>query len=264
MKLFSWRNTRVLILLIILFFAAVFTKGQRLSSTQWIAPLEVAIYPINADGTPATARYIQKLTAKHFSAIDTFFANQGKKHKLSIQRPTHTQLGPQIKTQPPSQPDQNANPLSNILWGLRVRYWAWQNTPKNFATTDDQVRMYILYEQGQEGQALRHSVGLQKGLLGFVHAYAQRAQTQENNIIISHELLHTVGASDKYANNGEPQATRGYGNPEQKPLYPQRRAEIMAVRRALTATSSEMPKSLRSSVINSHTAKEINWISAED
>ena len=45
---------------------------------------------------------------------------------------------------------------------------------------------------------LAHSLGLQKGLIGVVNAFASSSQAAENNVVIAHELLHTVGATDKY------------------------------------------------------------------
>jgi hypothetical protein len=45
---------------------------------------------------------------------------------------------------------------------------------------------------------LPHSVGLQKGLVGVVHAFADPDMTGSNNVVITHEILHTLGASDKY------------------------------------------------------------------
>ena len=63
-----------------------------------------------------------------------------------------------------------------------------------------------------------------------------------NNVVIAHEILHTLGASDKY----DP-ATRaplfpiGYAEPEREPRFPQEFAEIMAGRYAMTRTPSKCP-----------------------
>jgi hypothetical protein len=48
-------------------------------------------------------------------------------------------------------------------------------------------------------------------------------------------------------------------DPDQKPLYPQTRAEIMAGRRALSETDAEIPDSLKDVVIGPLTAQEIHW-----
>src|SRR5205807_8297574 len=104
------------------------------------------------------------------------------------------------------------------------------------------------------------SHGLQKGLVGVVHAFAQPAMAGSNNIVIAHELMHTLGASDKYApGSGEPLYPAGFADPERQPLSPQTQAEIMAGRRALSAQVFEMPQGLRDVVVGPSTALEILW-----
>ena len=105
-----------------------------------------------------------------------------------------------------------------------------------------------------------HSLGLQKGLIGVVNAFAARDMNAENNVIIAHELLHTVGATDKYdpATN-QPRFPEGYGDPEQTPLLPQQYAEVMAGRIAVSKTEAVTPHTLGSVLIGSTTAQEIGW-----
>jgi hypothetical protein len=82
----------------------------------------------------------------------------------------------------------------------------------------------------------------------------------ENNVIIAHELLHTVGATDKYnLSNDSPRFPDGYGDPEQVPLYPQLSAELMAGRRVLSPDKWQQPTSLGEVVIGPATALEIRW-----
>jgi hypothetical protein len=81
-----------------------------------------------------------------------------------------------------------------------------------------------------------------------------------NNIVIAHELLHTVGATDKYdLTTGLPLYPSGFADPDQQPLYPQDNAEIMAGRRAVSAQEAQMPQSLRHVVVGPATASEIRW-----
>ncbi len=122
------------------------------------------------------------------------------------------------------------------------------------------IRIFVLYHDPSTLQSAPDSHGLQKGLIGVVHAFAEPGMAGGNNIVIAHELMHTLGATDKYAlGTGAPLYPSGFGDPERKPLYPQTRAEIMAGRRALSATEAEMPSSLRDVVVGSATAAEIRW-----
>jgi hypothetical protein len=106
-----------------------------------------------------------------------------------------------------------------------------------------------------------HSLGLQKGLLGVVYAFADRDMTGSNNIVIAHEFLHTVGATDKYdPGDDRPSFPDGYADPDQQPLFPQEHTEVMAGRRMLSGQEWEMPTGLGQVVIGPQTATEINWV----
>lgn len=259
MKVFSFRNIRVVILLSVLAIAAIYTQEQRLNTTSWFKPIEVTIFPINGDNTQKTENYIEQLSLSDFQDIDDFFNRGAKQYHLIVEQPVLTTLSSSIKDKPPAPPENRNSIFDVMMWSLNLRYWAWKNTPDNKSNTD-RIRLYVLYHQTQDNQPLDHSLGLQKGLIGVIHAFADTRQNPQNAIIMSHEILHTVGASDKYGYNNQPIYPEGYAKPEQKPLYPQRNAEIMAGRTPLSKIESKIPKSLRYVLVGKTTAEEINWL----
>lgn len=262
MQLFSFRNFRILLLIAILATVAIYSKTQLLRSTAWLEPMQVSIYPINGDNSPKTARYIQGLSHGSFSDIDQFMQRESKKFNLLEEQPTRTTLGSEVMASPPPPPEiESKNTLSTMLWSLKLRYWAWKNTPDNRSNLN-RVRIFVLYYQPNDEQPLAHSLGIQKGLIGVVHAFASKKQQPQNNIVIAHELLHTVGASDKYDNNNQPIFPDGYAEPNRNPRYPQYRAEIMSGRIPTSLTRSQMAKSLKRCVVGLKTAREINWVIA--
>lgn len=256
--MYGLRNLRLLILFGVLILAIVYTVHQFIYSRAWNSPLQVVIYPINGDGTEHTQHYIDTLTEAHFNDIDQFMAREAKRYQLLLVHPTKTRLGPQVSQPPPKLPE-DAGPFTSLLWGLKTRWWAYKVTPENDDGWDT-VRMYVAYHSGQRLGALDHSLGLQKGLMGIVNAFALVSQNKQNNIVIAHELLHTVGATDKYNTTLAPIYPEGYANPHRKPLYPQRSAEIMAGRIPTSEYASYMAHSLKSVIIGPKTAKEINWL----
>ncbi len=259
MKVFSFTTFRIILLLSLLAFAAIYTKEQWRSTHFWYKPIEVVIYPINADGYQATQDYIHTLSQQTFQDIDTFFTQQAKHYQLIASPPVVTVLGPQINTVPPPPPADRQSPLQVILWSLRLRYWAYRHTPDQQSNIN-RIRLFVLYHQGQKGQALPHSLGLQKGRLGVIHAFASHSQDRQNTIVMAHEILHTVGATDKYdLSNNQPVFPDGFALPHRTPLYPQRYAEIMAGRIPVSPTRSVMPPDLRFCTIGQKTASEINW-----
>ncbi len=258
MKLFSFKSLRIATLLLLLAGVAFYTKDVRLTARGWYKPLHVTIFPINGDGSNASAKYIDQLTSADFASIDDFMARQGRRYKVISSKPTITRLGASVEDRPPEAPDPGSNVLSIVLWSLKLRWWTYWNTPDD-QSNKQRVRMFVLYYEGKEGVPLKHSLGLQKGFIGVVHAFARHNQSQQNNIVIAHELLHTVGATDKYDAQGQPIFPNGFAEPHRDPLYPQRRAEIMAGRVPLSPHDWKMARNLRAVVIGAQTAREINW-----
>ncbi len=109
--------------------------------------------------------------------------------------------------------------------------------------------------------SLKHSTALERGRIGTVNLFASKKQSSSNKVVLVHELLHTFGAKDKYdLVTGQPINPVGYANPEQKPLYPQTRAEIMGGYIPLSATKSKTPDGLEYTMISRLTAQEMGWV----
>jgi len=254
-----WKLTRIVILLVILITLLFYGKIQKLQARSWAVPLQVVIYPINGDNnSPSVNEYINGLDDTVFQPIDSFTQQYSPLYQLATHQPTHTQLGAVMTLQPPESPKPDANVIAIIWWSIKLRYWAYQHTPDSNSNLH-RIRVFVYYHEPVEGRHLQHSLGLDKGLIAVVHGFAAENYDQQNNVVIVHELLHTVGAADKYAANNEPLFPIGYAAPNQLPLYPQSKAEIMAIAIPKTATSSRMASSLDECVIGEQTAKEINW-----
>jgi hypothetical protein len=107
---------------------------------------------------------------------------------------------------------------------------------------------------------LPDSLGLSKGLVAIARLFAGRSAEDANQVVIVHELLHTLGASDKYdPRNGLPLVPDGLADPARDPRYPQTHGEIMAGRIAVSARRAELPRSLADMVVGPATAREIGW-----
>jgi hypothetical protein len=253
-----WRMVRMTVLFFVLLVTGLSTWSTKVRVANWERTLWVAIYPINADGTMASARYIATLDASAFAPIDAFFAREAARYSIKLSHPVGTHLYAPVTEIPPSLAP-NAGLLGTIIWSLKLRYWAWHATHgRDEATPDAQV--FVLYHDPDITAAVRHSLGLEKGMLGVVYAFAAPRATQPNDVVIAHELMHTLGASDKYdPDNDAPLYPEGYAEPNRKPLMPQVHAEIMAGRMMLSPTSWEMPESLEAIVMGPQTASEIHW-----
>jgi hypothetical protein len=253
----GFKLLRILFLLIILLIVALGTWLDRYRSTRWREPLYVSIYPIAADDSAVTGSYVAALDADRFKPIDDFFKREAQRYRLQAAAPIRTRLRDPLHTLPPQRaPD--AGWIATGWWSLRLRYWAWHVS--GHVGEPEDIRIFVLFHDPALTPSVPHSLGLTKGLIGVVYAFAAPQMNGANDVVIAHELLHTLGASDKYrAGDDAPRFPDGYGDPNQVPLYPQRTAEIMAGRRMLSAERWEQADSLEEAVIGPSTALEIRW-----
>ena len=252
------RGVRIALLLAVLGMVALDAWLTKTRTTSWENTLRVSLYPIVADGQPATREYVGKLTREDFAAIESFLRTQAPEYGVAIQEPARIWLRPALDQLPPL-PPQDRGLFGTIGWSLKLRWWASrreaaQPSPRGHA------RIFVLYYDPASTSAVAHSLGLKEGLIGIVHAFASRAQAPTNNIVIAHEVLHTLGATDKYEPaTGQPRYPEGYADPDASPRHPQEAAEIMAGRIPLSASRAEIPVSLDQVVVGAATAAEIGW-----
>ena len=253
----GFKTLRVTILLVVLAFVAWGTWFDRYRSTRWQTPLFVAIYPIAADASAATADYVAGIDTERYAPIDRFFAREGERYHIGTAEPVRTRLHAAL-TQMPPQRASDASLFGTIAWSLHLRYWAWRMSRGSGEPQD--IRVFVLYHDPRLSPTVPHSLGLSKGLIGVVYAFADHRMDGANDVVIAHEMLHTLGASDKYAAGDDaPLYPDGYGDPSQVPLYPQAAAELMAGRRMLAANRWEQPESLDEVVVGAASATEIRW-----
>jgi hypothetical protein len=253
----GFKMLRILILLLVLLVVALTTWQDRYLSTRWQNPLYVAIYPIAADESPVTRAYVAAVDAESFRPIDRFFAREAARYHLATDEPIRTRLRGELHDHPPQRAP-GAGLLATALWSLRLRYWAWRVS--GHAHEPEDIRIFVLFHDPALTATVPHSLGLTKGLLGVVYAFAAPEMSGENNVVIAHELLHTVGATDKYDPvTDAPRFPDGYGDATQTPLYPQLTAELMAGRRAMAPDAGQQAMSLDEVVIGPVTALEIRW-----
>jgi hypothetical protein len=253
-----FRTLRIAVLSLVLINVAVGAWLARARSTSWEHPLRVAVFPIDADGSPATRAYLEGLARAEFQAIDDFFGEEARRYGVELSDPVDVFLAPEVRAIPPQSPA-GGSVLNVMLWSLQLRYWAWRHA--EYPGPEPDVRLFVLYHDPEQVTRVPHSLGLQQGLIGVVYAFAGDGQAEQNNVVIAHELLHTLGASDKYEpSTNQPGHPDGYAEPDREPLWPQDLAEIMAGRIPISADESQMPEGLEQALVGVATAREIRWI----
>ncbi|MFH1017314.1 MAG: serine/threonine-protein kinase [Pseudomonadota bacterium] len=94
---------------------------------------------------------------------------------------------------------------------------------------------------------------------GLVFVPLSPKENEESRVRIAHEILHILGASDKYDERGAPEIPEGIAAPRNDPRYPQLWGEIMSRCVPLAENDCRPLKTLREAAIGDRTAEEIGW-----
>src|SRR6056297_15397 len=254
-----FRKLRIALLLYVLLFVAAGAWINRAATTDWDDTLYLNVYPLNGDGSKKAADWIARLEERDFAPIERYLQSEAERYGRTPERALDITLAPKLDESPP-RPPADANPLRVMAWSLRLRWWAWRAT-RDDGVPEADIKLFVHYFAPADDRVLGPSLGLEKGLVGIVNAFASRTMRGANRVVITHELLHTLGATDKYnASTSQPLAPAGLADPDRRPLYPQQRAEIMAGRVALSPSEARIPEDLQRTTVGPLTAAEIGLI----
>lgn len=257
------RKLRIAVLLYVLAFVAVGQYLTTRSSRAWDAPLWVDVYPVHGDTSAAVERYVAALDEPDFEAVEAFFAAEAESASLAIGRPFRFDVAPPLAEPPPALP-RAPGVLGVLGWSLRMRWFTTRLVWSSDRPRPDIV-LYAVYHGAEPARVLDDSGALEKGMIVVANLFANSAAEATNHVVIAHELLHTVGATDKYdPRTGMPVHPVGFAAPAARPRFPQQRAELMAGRIPLAAERARMPASLREVVVGPATAAEIGWTARTD
>lgn len=253
-----FKAIRVAILLFILVIVAGVTWMTKYRALTWNRTLDVVIYPINADKSDVSRVYIANLQQDTFQPIAGLMQDEAKRYGLANNEPVRVWLAPELAAIPPA-PPASGNVFSIMAWSLKLRYWASQHD--DFERTKPNIRLFALFHDPARTPVLAHSLGLEKGMLGVANVFASRRQAGSNNVVLAHEMLHTLGATDKYdLQTVQPIFPDGYAEPNKDPRYPQESAEIMGGRIPVSAGRAEIPDDLAQCTVGAATARELRWL----
>jgi len=247
---------RIVALLTVLFVLVVGTWMAERRLASWDNPIWVTVYPIAAATDEATLNYVNSVTEDNFEQVNRFLDRELGLYSVELTPPIRFQIAPVSEEIPPSIPDRMST-ASIAWWSLKMRWWSWNKQRTDGLVAAD-VQMFVLFHRLGRPNEMNLSVGMRKGMYGLVKAYAGRQHNARNQLIFTHELLHVLGATDKYIfATGEPEFPFGYSEPNKRPLFPQTTAEIMGMRIPLSAFESIEPESLEQCRIGRRTAEEI-------
>jgi hypothetical protein len=170
-------------------------------------------------------------------------------------------LGPiEVTEDPPT-------PAGATLFDLaRYTFRLWQYLRRVDASAGPQVNhadmaIYVVtHVPKYDERPLVEGASQQGGKVGIVQVELEPKMVDFALFVTAHELMHTLGATDKYDPIGRTLIPAGLPEPTLSPIYPQRYAEVMARNLVLSETKERTPNSLDELRVGAITAQEIGWL----
>jgi hypothetical protein len=124
------------------------------------------------------------------------------------------------------------------------------------------ARIYLVaLPPAKASRALVEGQSEQGGRVGTVEVEMGTDSADFALIVVAHELFHTLGATDKYDEQGRTLLPLGLAEPDRIPALPQRFVEVMARDRPVGPNDERPPDGLDDMAVGPVTAHEIGWSS---
>jgi hypothetical protein len=231
---------------------------RRQARKAWTTPLRVAL--VLVERQPVAAELTARLASR---ALDL-------EQRLRQERLRHTGLdeapfsivvkGPVAAARDaPRVQEQDFAGLVKHAW----RLWQWTRDIDERGQVEWRgydSRIYLVLKPAQRlAPAFVEGESEDGGRVGVASADIDASMLDFTLFVATHELFHTLGASDKYDTAGHARFPDGFAAPERQPLYPQPGAELMARNVPLSEGVERPPETLAELWIGELTAREIGW-----
>lgn len=239
---------------------AVRDHSARRARLAWQRPLEIALVllaraELDADALAAFEERVPELER----ALEREFERYGG----GFPPFRFTRFGPVPEREAP--PRASADP--GLFEPLRVSYalfWFARHSDDaaNVTGSFDGTIYVVLSPPRSAKLALVEGLGQDGGRIAITSIELSEDSVDFGLFVVTHELFHLLGASDRYAPDGTALLPEGLGDPEREPLYPQDSAEVMARGRVLEPGQEVPPSDLAELRVGARTAAEIGWLKA--
>lgn len=255
---------RVSVLLSVLFIVVLFAVKDvqsRRERNAWRRTLDVAVVLVHPqDSAPLDPDALRGLSER-IPALEEHLHAEAERHHPGIGPPFRIKMfGPIDVVAAPPKPESDG-PIDLAKQAARLALWLHDVDPKAGVEPgfwDSRVYVSVrppasAKRRFASGQSEQH------GRVGTVDVEIDPSMIDLTLFVVTHELLHTIGATDKYDESGRTLIPDGLAEPSAVPLYPQRFAEVMSRNRPVSPTLEVIPESLDELAIGVMTAREIGW-----
>ena len=235
---------------------------SRRARTEWQRPLEVAVALVQLGVVDPSA--LRALRAR-FPALEARLRDEYHRHGGRLPRPiAFTLFGPvTVDRAPPADPDTTLFSLVQHAY----EQWRWTHAVdvgSKLPARGFDSRIYVLVRAPEDStKSWVEGSSELGGRVGVARIELAASTVDLALFVVTHELFHTLGASDKYDANGLALIPDGLVEAERVPRYPQRYAEVMTRNLVIAAGSERPPDSLAELGVGALTARELGWSGSE-
>lgn len=258
----TFRRVRIALLLSVLAVVLLWAWNdvrRRKARTSWENTVQVALVLLERGPVePSALRELERRTRDLEARLEV----EMRRHRGSADpRPfSFTVYGPIAVSAPPPVPAGDA--LTDLAWHAwdSWRYFRDVDARANVEWRAADSRIYlVLQPPASDAKKSVEGRSEQGGRVGSVEVELDASMVDFALFVATHELFHTLGATDKYDALGRARVPDGLPEPERRPLYPQPAAEIMARNVALGPDLERPPDNLEELSVGPATAREIGW-----
>lgn len=255
-----WRIAVLAAALVLVALWALSVTLRRDARRHWARPLEVAVIVLAPGGVPAEK---SEALRGGLDRLESFFHREMARYRAAPPRPVvFTFLGAAGIDAPWPMPPEEGGLVARAKHAFRLRrYLSAADRKAGASVPGFDARLYLLAEPAPAHAAHRvEGIGTAGGDLGLVRAQLDAGTVELALEAMGHELLHCLGATDKYDEEGHAREPRGLVDPGRSPRYPQAAAEIMVGEIPTGPARGRQPDSLDEVAVGPTTALEIGWI----
>ena len=258
-------RVRVLILMAVLFMVMGYAARDsyvRRSRTDWERTLLVAVVVLEVEPVEQSAL---SGFGERLPLLQEKLALEARRYRPDLKLPFEFQLfGPiRVEKSPPEPSGDSFFELGAHAW-RQWRYVRKVDDLSGVASRAYDGRLYVTVRPPTRGgKTMVEGFSEDGGRIGTVSVELDDGMVDLALLVVAHELLHTLGATDKYDARGHAVVPFGLADPDLEPLYPQTHVEIMARNRPLALGKEVTPESIDELRVGSKTAREIGWLASE-
>jgi hypothetical protein len=251
---------RVSILLLVLggvLAYAALDHARRGARRQWHRPLQVALVLLQqGELDPAALALLQERIEPLEAVLEAEFARYGGSF-----RPVRFQpFGPVPQPSAQPEPTGDSSVFESLRSSLALGAFARRSDRAAGVHGGWDGKVYVLLSPPRSARrALVEGLGEDGGRIAVTSLELSEDSVDFGLFVVAHELFHLLGAEDRYGPDGLTLLPEGLGAPEQEPLFPQLKAEIMSRGLVLEPGVEKPCGQLDELSVGPLTAAEIGW-----